>query len=88
MENLVGADGFAVGGKLSLSDVQLFNAFADTLPAETHASLPAYRREPFGDSKRVAAALAKAPKIAACIASVANNAHVQKWHSIRGVQGF
>ena len=31
MEKLVGDDGFAVGGKLSLADVQLYNTFADKL---------------------------------------------------------
>lgn len=70
MEKLVGGDGFAVGGKLSLADVQLYNTFADKLGDLS---------EPFTSAARTDAALDKCPKIKACIASVANHENVKKW---------
>jgi hypothetical protein len=70
MEKLVGDDGFAVGGKLSLADVQLYNTFADKLGDLS---------EPFTSAARTDAALDKCPKIKACIASVANHENVKKW---------
>ena len=88
MENIVG-DGFAVGGKLSLADVLLFNAFADSLTEEqTLSELPAHRREPFCSLARTQAALAKHPKLAKIVAGVAAHPNIQKWLSIRGKQGF
>jgi len=70
IEKLLGSDGFAVGGKLSLADVLLYNAFADTLPG---------KGEPFGSKERVDAALENYPKMKACIASIANHKNVKKW---------
>ena len=70
MEKLIGDDGFAVGGKLSLADVQLYNTFADKLGVLS---------EPFTSAARTDAALDKCPKIKACIASVANHENVKKW---------
>lgn len=87
MERLVG-DGFAVGGKLSLADVALFNVFADTLPEAEHADMPAWKREPFTSSARTQAALAAHPRLNACIQSVANNENAKKWMETRGPQGF
>ena len=71
MEKLVGDDGFAIGGKLSLADVLLYNTFADKLDEG--------KGEPFTSSARTDAALEKCPKIKACIASVANHENVKKW---------
>jgi len=89
MEKLVGADGFAVGGKLSLADIQIFNAFADSLTAEQAlGDLPVHRREPFGSLARTQAALAKHPNLAKVVETVANNANIKKWMETRGKQGF
>jgi len=77
MERLVGDDGYAVGGQMSLADVLLYNAFADTLVSD--GDLPAYRKEPFSCLKKVDAALKKHPKLKACIASVANHPNVKEW---------
>ena len=71
MEKLVGGDGFAVGGKLSLADVLLYNMFADKLAPG--------KGEPFESAARTDAALDKCPKIKACIASVADHENVKKW---------
>mmetsp|Transcript_33999 Transcript_33999/g.52154 ORF Transcript_33999/g.52154 Transcript_33999/m.52154 type:complete len:243 (-) Transcript_33999:51-779(-) len=88
MERLVGDDGFAVGGKLSLADVVFFFAFADNLIEEGHEHLPAHRREPFGSLERTKAALDDHPKIKACVASVAEHPNVKKWIEERGNQRF
>lgn len=89
MERLVGEDGFAVGGRLSLADVLLFNAFADSLTAEQAlGDLPAHRREPFGSLARTQAALAKHPRLARVVQGVAALPNMQKWLSTRGKQGF
>ncbi len=88
LEHLVG-DGFAVGGKLSLADIQLFNIFADSLTAEQSlGDLPSYRREPFGSLARTSAALAKHPKLAKIVAAVGAHPNIQKWLQTRGQQGF
>ena len=88
LERLVG-DGFAVGGKLSLADILLFNAFADSLtPEQALGELPAHRREPFGSLARTQAALAKHPRLAKIVAGVAALPNIQKWLSTRGKQGF
>ena len=88
LEHLVGDKGYAVGSKLSLADVYMFNMFADFLPLETHPDMPQMQREPFGDLARVQKVLKAFPKIEACVASVANHPNVIKWHAMRGVQGF
>ena len=88
LEHLVG-DGFAVGGKLSLADIQLFNVFADSLtPEQSLGDLPSYRREPFGSLARTSAALAKHPKLAKIVAAVGAHPNIQKWLATRGPQGF
>ena len=87
MEGLVG-DGFVVGGKLSLSDVMLYNMFADFLPADTHAELPAWKREPLTNKAKVDEVLEAFPKIRACIASVAAHPNIVAWMASRGPQGF
>lgn len=89
MEKLVGADGFAVGGKLSLADILIFNAFADSLTADqVLGELPVHRREPFGSLARTQAALAKHPNLAKVVATVANHPNIKKWMETRGKQGF
>lgn len=88
IEQVLGEKGFAVGDKLSLADVLLYNAFGEYLKDEEAGELPAFKREAFGSKARTDAILAKHPKILASVQAVANNANIQKWLSIRGVQGF
>lgn len=89
IEAVLGSQGFAVGDKLSLADVQLYFLFGDYLREnEVAADTPQWKREPFGSKARTDAALAKFPKIKASVDAVANNANVQKWLASRGVQGF
>ena len=88
MELLVGADGFAVGGKLSLADVMLYGLLGDTLDATLHEDMPAWKREPLTDKAKVDAALVKHPKIAACVASVAQHPAIIAWMAKRGKQAF
>jgi glutathione S-transferase len=89
IESTLGNNGFAVGNKLSLADVLLYNTFAEHLrPEECKEDTPNWRKHPMGNSERVAAALAAHPKIKASCDAVAAHPNVQKWLSIRGVQGF
>jgi glutathione S-transferase len=89
MERLVGADGHAVGNKISLADILLFNALADHLTeADCSEPIPAYNREPFGSLARTNAALAKHPRIAKIVHTVAAHPNIAKWMATRGKQGF
>ncbi len=88
IEAALGDKGFAVGDKLSLADVLLYNVFGDYLKPEEAGELAEYRRYPFTNKERTDAALARHPKIKASVDAVANNANMQKWLSIRGVQQF
>lgn len=89
IEASLGSSGFAVGNKLSLADVLLFNAYGEVLAADqAPEGFPAYRCEPFGNKAKTDAVLAKFPKVAACVKAVASNANVQKWLAMRGKQGF
>eukprot|EP01034_Spumella_vulgaris_P032424 gene32424-40020_t len=89
IENALGTKGFAVGDKLSLGDLYLYNALAEHLTAETaKEGLPASRKEAFANKARTDALVATFPRIKASIDAVANNANHQKWLAARGVQGF
>jgi glutathione S-transferase len=89
LERLVGGAGFAVGGKLSLADALIFNKFGDSLAeSETLAPLPQHRREAMGSAARMAAALAKHPKLSAIVQAVGKHPNVAKWMATRGPQGF
>jgi glutathione S-transferase len=88
MEHLVG-DGFAVGNKISLADVLLFNALADTLTdKDVKGEVPVYNREPFGSLARTNAVLAKHPKLAKIVHAVAAHPNIVKWMATRGQQEF
>lgn len=89
LETVVGSDGFAVGSKLSLADVLIYNSFAEHLTAaELPSGTPAWKGEPFYSQEATAKALAKFPKLSAICETVASNPNAQKWLSIRGVQSF
>lgn len=88
LERVLG-DGCAVGGRLSLADVVLFSALGDTLAADrTKEPLPAWKREPFGDAARTAATLAAFPRVAKCVAAVAEHEKVKAWLAARPLYGF
>ena len=67
-----GRDTFAVGGKLSLADLLIYNKLAEVLTdAEIpRPEFPASRRYPFGNKEATEAALQDYPKVSAIIASV------------------
>jgi glutathione S-transferase len=89
IENTLGSTGFAVGNKLSLADVSLYNTFAEVMTdAEAPAETPQWKKECFGSKARVEELLKSSPKIQASINAVASNANFQKWLSVRGPQGF
>ena len=89
IEAVLGSNGFAVGGKLSLADVLLFNLLADNLTDETApADTPSWKKETFGSKAATEAALSKYPKIKASVDAVAANPLTQRWMSSRGVQYF
>lgn len=88
IEANVGEGGFAVGSKLSLADVLLYNVFMETLKEEEcQPGVPAFRKGPFaGSTTRMEAALANYPKIKACCENVQKQPNMQKWLSTRGKQ--
>jgi glutathione S-transferase len=88
IETALGGNGFAVGNKLSLADVLLYNVFAEFLVDEQAGEMPQWKREAFGSKARTDALVAQHPKIQASINAVAANENVQKWLATRGVQGF
>lgn len=89
IEAALGSGGYAVGDKLSLADVLIYYAFAETL-ADDQAGpdFPAFRKEPFGNKARTDEMLARHPRLKASCDAVASNENVQKWLRERGVQGF
>jgi len=89
IEKTLASTGFAVGDKLSLADVLLYNCFGEHLKdSEAKEGFSASRRVPFASMERTAAALAAHPRIKASVEAVANNANHQKWLAMRGVQDF
>lgn len=88
--SLPGTAGFAVGSRLSLADVLMYNAFGETLVGDQipEGGLKNSQLEPFADKARTDAMLAKHPKIKASVDAVASNGNVQKWLKQRGVQRF
>ena len=80
---------FAVGGKISLADVLIYNTFAEFLEDhEAKDGFPRDKREAFSSKARTDAALAAAPKLSAICAAVKAHPGVAKWLATRGVQGF
>jgi glutathione S-transferase len=88
IEETLGSNGFAVGTKLSLADVLIYETFSEFLKDEEAGSLPSFRRECFCSKAKTDALLAKYPKLQASSMAVASNANLQKWLSIRGPQAF
>ncbi len=88
LEAMLPGDGFAVGGRLSLADVMIFNMFGECLSEEQGPGLPSFRREPFASLARTNAALAAHPKIKAIVDNVAGLDAVKHHIATRGKQGF
>lgn len=89
IEDVVGSNGFAVGSKISLVDVQIYNTFKEYLKDEEAAPTVAqWKREAFASKTRTDAALAAFPKLKNICDSVGAQANIQKWLKIRGVQRF
>jgi len=87
IENVVGDDGYAVGGKLSLADLLIYNLFAETLLEEEAADNVKevkWRRQPFCDLERTNKALIAAPNLAKICKNVRNNPGIKKWLETRG----
>lgn len=84
VEANVGADGFAVGAKLSLADAVIYNTLAefDAAADDSDAS------GSFGNKARTDKIVADFPKIAKIIATFGAAPGVAKWHATRGKQGF
>ena len=89
IEACLGSNGFAVGSKLSLADIVIYNAFAEHLKdSEAKADMAQWKREAFGSKARTDAKLDKHPKLKASCQAVATNAGIAQRLSTRGVQGF
>lgn len=88
IETILDSNGFAIGSKISYADVLMYFVFAEELKESEANNVPPFRRVPFGSKERTIEALAKYPKIANSCKVVAENANMQKWLSIRGVQAF
>jgi hypothetical protein len=86
--SLTGTNGFAVGNRLSLADVLIYNTFAEYLTAAEAPEMPEDKRYPWGSKERSAKALAAFPLIAASVAKVAENENMKAYLNGRGPQGF
>jgi len=87
IESVVGDDGFAIGGKLSLADLLIYNIFAETLLEDECADYLkdlSWKREPFADLARTNKALEAAPKTLKICETVRSNPGIKKWLSERG----
>jgi len=82
--SLEGKDGFAVGNRLSLADVLLYNCFEEHLTDGEGDG----KNDAFTSLARTRAVVEKCPAIKASIEKVKAHANVQKWLSTRGPQGF
>jgi glutathione S-transferase len=83
IERVLGTEGFAVGSKLSLADVLLYNTFADYLrDEEANADLPSFRRYPFASKERMDTSLAAHPRIQASVNAVASNENIKGWRCV------
>lgn len=86
IESIVGADGYAVGDKITLADVAIYNLYFDHLTKDTSASGKPIG--PFASKERTDKFLKSHPKISKIIATVAANDGIKKWLGMRGKQGF
>jgi len=89
IEDVVGKDGFAVGSKISLADVLIYNMFKEHLnEAEASPNFAKWRLGAFTSKDRTDAILATFPKLSSVCNTIAEQPNIQKWLKIRGVQQF
>jgi glutathione S-transferase len=89
IEQMLSNTGYAVGEKLSLADVLIYNFLAEELkPSEAAETVASWRFGPFGSKERTDSFLQSYPKLRASIAAVASNENIQKWLAVTGVQNF
>lgn len=91
IEACVGGGGFAVGDRISLADVIIYNAFWEHLQdheAAGPAAEAAWRRQAFCDGQRTEDRIAECPRLHAICHQVASHPNVQRWLAERGVQRF
>lgn len=95
LEAMAPADGYLVGGRISLADVELFMCLNNSLSPDqmVDPTTPAFRRENFADAARTQAVLQQYPKLAKVVANVGKDPQLQKWlagkHAVaRPKQGF
>merc|ERR550525_2161737 len=86
IEDVIG-DNFAVGSKMSLADVCIYNTFAEHLTeGEAAPTVPDYKKGAFGSKDRTDAALGAFPKLKNICDSVGSQPNIQKWLKMRGMQ--
>jgi glutathione S-transferase len=81
IERVVGPGGTAVGDRLSLADLLLYNTFAETETLRDEGIAEGggqWRRGPMGDQARLEGMLSRHPKIKACCAHVAGLPGIQR----------
>lgn len=90
IENTLDNHGFAVGHRLSLADVLIYNLLAETLAKDQRKdeNVPDSGCEPFTSLAMVNEAIKDLPKIKESIVKVMENKGAQKWWAERGVQYF
>jgi len=94
IEPLVGADGFAVGGKYSLADATMYNLLGESCPDLPdklyHGATSDRHKTPFGsDFSRTEAVMKEvAPKMLAIVLKWRDNENLQTYLKNRGPQAF
>jgi glutathione S-transferase len=87
--SLEGKNGFAVGARLSLGDILIYNYLEEHLSGDQISGEPNKPQYlPFESLDRTRAAVAKFPKIAASIELVKAHPGIKKWLAMRGPQLF
>jgi len=90
IEFCLGDGGYAVGGKISLADLLIYNMYAEMMQPgeEAHDKVAQFRKEPFSDKAMTDAGLASCPKLKAICDNVAKNENIQKWLKSRPKMNF
>ena len=87
IEYLLGEE-YAIGSRLSLGDLLIYNTFAEYLREEEAENIPQYRREPFTSLVKTNNVLTNCPKIKNICQKVAENEKIKEWLQNRGPQKF
>jgi len=87
IEYLIG-EKFAVGDRISLVDLIIYNTFRETLREEEQEGVPEYRREPFYNKKMMDELLEIRPKLKSICDNVGENGLIKEYLATRGIQKF